>query len=147
MAQPKASVLKAQGLQDGAGMELTPRSVGEPKGGSVLPASISVKAFVSGGGAPGDMNDEVALTLPSQRPMIFHDSKMEMRDRAGALETDVNNAVDHDAPPECAKVLRNIVFRTHLDVLCRALSADTPAHKKPGAVRYHSGARVVRAKL
>ena len=30
MAQLKASVLKAQGRQDGAGMELTARSVGEP---------------------------------------------------------------------------------------------------------------------
>ena len=71
---------------------------------------------------------------------------MEMRDRAGVWETVVDNAVDHDFPPECAKMLRDIVFRTHLDMLCGALSGDTPARKKPGAVRFHSGTRVVRTK-
>ena len=69
-----------------------------------------------------------------------------MRDRAGVLETAVGNAVDHGPPPECAKMLRDIVFRTYLDVLCRALSGDLPARKKPEVVRFHSGARVVRAK-
>ena len=37
-AQLKASVLKAQGHQDGAGMELTARFVGEPNDGFVLRA-------------------------------------------------------------------------------------------------------------
>ena len=36
MAQLKASVPKAQGRQDGAGIELTDRSVGEPSHGAVL---------------------------------------------------------------------------------------------------------------
>ena len=58
----------------------------------------------------------------------------------------VDNAVDHGSPPECAKMLHDIVFRTHLDVSCPALSGDPPARKKPGAVWFHSGARVVRAK-
>ena len=38
MAQLKTSVLKACGRQDGAGMELTARAVGEPNAGAVLPA-------------------------------------------------------------------------------------------------------------
>ena len=38
MAQLKASVLKAQGHRDGAGMELTARSVGEPNDVAVLRA-------------------------------------------------------------------------------------------------------------
>ena len=80
------------------------------------------------------MNDEVALSLPSQRRMIFQDSEVEMRYRVGVLETDVDNAVGHGFPPERAKMLRDIVFRTHLDLLCRALSGDPPARKKPGAV-------------
>ena len=102
---------------------------------------------VTRGDAPGDdVDDEVALTLPSQRPTIFLDSEVEMRDRAGVLETAVDNTVDHGSPPDCAKMLRDIVFRTHLDVLCRALPGDPPARKKPGVVRFHSGARVVRAK-
>ena len=146
MAQLKASVLKVQGRQDGAGMELTARSVGEPNNGAVLRAAMVVTAFVPSGDAPGDVDDKVALTLPSQRPMIFQDLEVGMRDRVGVLETAVDNAVDHSCPPECAKMLRYIVFRSHLDVLRRALSGDPHARKKPGAVRFHSGARVVRAK-
>ena len=69
-----------------------------------------------------------------------------MRDRAGVLETVVDNAVDHGSPPQCAKMLRDIVFRAHLDVLCRALSGGPYARKTPGAVRFHSRARAVRAK-
>ena len=145
MAQLKASVLKAQGRQDGAGMELTARSVGEPNDGAVLRAAMSVTVFVPGGDAPGDVDDEVTLTLSSQRPMIFQDSEVEMRDRVGVLETAVDNAVDHGSPPESAKMLRDIAFCAHFDV-CRALSGDPPARKKPGAVRFHLGARVVRAK-
>ena len=144
MAYLKASVLKAQGREDGAGMELTARSMGEPNDGVVMRAAMAVTAFVPSGDAPGDVDDEVALTLPSQRPMIFQDSEVEMRDRAGVLETAVDNAVDHAPPPECAKMLRDIAFRTHLDVLCRALWGDPPARKKPVAVWFHAGAMVVR---
>ena len=78
--------------------------------------------------------------------MIIQDSEVEMRNRVGVLETAVDNAVDHSSPTECAKVLQYIVFRTHLDVLCRALSDDPRARKTPGAVRLLLGARVVRAK-
>ena len=144
MSQLKASVLKAQGRQDGAEMEFTACSVGELNDAAVLRAAMAVTAFVRGGDAPGDVDDEVTLTLPSQRPMIFQDSEVEMRDRAGMLETAVDNAVDHDSPPECAKMPRDIVFRTQLDVLCGALSGDPPARQR--AVRFHSGARVERAK-
>ena len=66
MPQLKASVLKAQGRQRGAGMKITARSVGEPNDGAVLRASTAVTAFVPGGNAPGDVDDEVPLTLPSQ---------------------------------------------------------------------------------
>ena len=107
---------------------------------------MAVTAFSPGGDALGDLDDEVALTLPSQRPTTFQDSEVEVRDRAGVLKAVADNAVDHGSPPECAKMMLDIVFRTHLDVLCRALPGDPPARKKPGAVRFHSGARVVRAK-
>ena len=115
-AQKKASVLKAQGRQYGARMELTARSVGERNDGVVLRVAMTVTAFVPGGDAPGDVDDEVALTLPSQQPMIFQHSEVEMRDRVGMLETVVDIAVEHGSPPECTKMLRYIVFRTHLDV-------------------------------
>ena len=142
MVQLKASVLKAQGRQDGAVMELTPCSVGELNDGAVLRAGMAVIAFVPGGDAPGDVDDEDAMTLPSQRSMVFQDSEVEMLDRVGVLETAVDNAVDDGSPPDCAKMRRDIVFRTHLDVLCRAFSGDPPAHKKLIAVRFHSGARM-----
>ena len=146
MAQLKDFVLKAQGRQDGDGVELTARSVGEPNDGAVLRPAMAVTAFVPGGDAPGDVDDEIALTLSSQRPMIFQDSEEEILDRAGVFETAVDNAVDHGSPPECAKMLRDIAFRPHLDVSSRALSGDPSARKSPGAVRFHSGARMVRAK-
>ena len=126
-------------------MELTARSVGELNDGAVLRAAMAATAFVPGGHAPGDVDDEVTLKLPSQRPMIFQDSGMEKRDRVGVLEKAVDNSVDHDSPPGCAKMLRDIVFRTHLDVLCRALLGDPPARKKPVAVRLDLGATVERA--
>ena len=65
IAQLTASVLTAQGRQDGAGMEHTARSLGKPNNGAVLRAAMAVTAFVPGGDAPGDVDDEVALTLPS----------------------------------------------------------------------------------
>ena len=99
MAQLKASVLKAQGRQDCAGIELTVRSVGEPNGCAGQRAAIAATALVPGGDAPGELDDEVALTLQSQRPIIFQDSEMEMRDRVGVLTTAVDNAVDHGPSP------------------------------------------------
>ena len=59
MAQRKASVLKVHGRQDGTGMELIIRVVGEPNAGAVLLAAITVMAFGSGGDAPGDVDDGV----------------------------------------------------------------------------------------
>ena len=66
--------------------------------------------------APGDVDDDVTLTLLSERSMMFQDSEVEMQDRVGALETTVDNAVDHGLPPECAKILRDIVFRTNFEL-------------------------------
>ena len=55
------------------------------------------------------MEHEIALTLLSQRPMMFQYSE-EIQDCVGALETAVDDAVGHGLPPECAKVSRDIVF-------------------------------------
>ena len=43
-------------------------------------------------------------------------------------------------------MLRDIVFRTHLDVLCQALLGYPSVRNTPVAIRLHSSARVVRAK-
>ena len=85
MAQFKISVLKAQGRQDGAGIELTGRSVGEPNDGAGLRAAMADTAFVQGGDAPGDVVDEVALALPSQRPVVFQDSEVENAGSCGCV--------------------------------------------------------------
>ena len=124
MVQLKASVLKAHGREDGPEMEITAGAVGEPNAGAVLRAAMAVMAFGPRGDAPGDVDDDVTRTRLSQRLMIFQDSEVEMKDRVGALEsTAVDDAVDYGLPPECAKMLRDIVFRTHLDAFRRALLA------------------------
>ena len=114
MAQIKASVLKAHGCDDGPEMEVAAGAVGVPNAGAVLRAAMAVTAFGPGGDVPGDVDDDVTLTLLSHRPIMFQDSEVEMQDRVGSLETAVDDAVDHSLPPECAKMLRHIVFRTHL---------------------------------
>ena len=147
MAQLKASVLKAHGCHDDAGMEFTALAVGEPNAGAVLRAPMASTAFGPGGDASGGVDDGATLTLLSQRPMMFRYSELEMHDRVGALETVVDDAVDHGLPPECAKMLRDIVFRTHLDIFRQALLGDPPARVESMTVRLQPGARAVRAKL
>ena len=110
MAQLKPSVPKAHGCEDAPEMEITAGAVGEPNADAVLRAAMAVTAFGPGGDAPGDVNDGVTLALLSQRPIIFQDSDVEMKDRVDALETAVDDAVDHGLPPGCAKMLRDIVF-------------------------------------
>ena len=143
MAQLKASVLKAHGREDGAEMETTAGPVGEPNAGAVLRAAMAVTAFVPGGDAPGDVDNDVTLALLAQRPMMLQDSEVEMQDRVGAVETAVDNDVDHGLSPEYAKMLRDIVFRTHLDVFRRALLGDPNARVEPMTVRLQPGVRAV----
>ena len=119
----------------------------EVNAGAVLLAAMTATAFEPGGGAPGDMDDDATLTLPSQRPMMFQEFEVEMQDRVGALETAVDDAVDHELLPEFAKMMRDIVFRTHLDVVRRASLGDPPVRVEPMTVRLQPGARAVRAKL
>ena len=64
----------------------------------------------------------------------------------GAFETAVDDTVHHGLLPECAKMLRDIVFRAHLDVFRRVMLGDPRARVEPMTVRLHPGARAVRAK-
>ena len=145
-AKLKESVLKTHGRDDIPGIDTTAGAVGEPNAGAVLRAAMAVTMFGSGGDAPGDVDNDITLTLLSQRPMVFQDFEVEMQDRVGALETAVDDAVDHGLPPECAKMLRDVVFRTHFDVLRRALLGDALARVEPMTVRFYPGARVVGAR-
>ena len=76
--------------------------------------------------------------------MMFQDSEVEIQDRVGALGTAVDDAVDHEIPPECAKMMRDIVFRAHLDAFRWALWGDPPARVEAMTVRLQPGARAVR---
>ena len=87
---------------------------------------MAVTAFGPGGDALGDLDDDVTLKLLSQRPVMFQDSEVEMQDRVGAWKTAVDDAVDHGLPPECAKMLRDIVFRRQRDVIPSGV-VDRPA--------------------
>ena len=69
-----------------------------------------------------------------------------MQDRVCALVTAVDDAVAHSLPEECAKMLRDIIFRTHLDVFRRTLLGDPPARVEPMTVRIQPGAKALRAK-
>ena len=137
VTQLKASVLKAHGREDGPEMEATAGAVDEPNAGAVLRAAMAVTASGPGG-------DDVSLACLPQRPMMFQDSEVDMQDRVGALGTAVDDADDHDLPPECATMLCDIVFGTHLDVSRRALLGDPPARVEPMTVRLQPGARAVR---
>ena len=146
MTELKASVLKAHKREDRSGMEITAGAVDEPNAGAVLQAAMVVMAFGPGGNEPGEVDNDVTMTRLSQQPMMFQDSEVETQDRVSALETAVDDAVDHGLPPECAKMLRDIVFRTHLDVFRRELLGDPPESVEPMTVRLLPGATAVRPK-
>ena len=111
MAQLKASALKAQGRQEIAGMELTARSMGESNNGAVLRVAMSATAFASGGDLPGDVGDEVTLTLPSQRLIIFQNSEGEMRVvRACRRHLSITLLTMPPRRNVPSKMLRDIVF-------------------------------------
>ena len=112
MAHLKAFVLKP-GHQDSARMETTARAVNETNAGAVLRAAMAVTAFGPSDDAPGDADDDVMLTMLPQRPTMFQDSVVEMLDRVEALETAADYAVDHSLTLGCAKMLHDIVYRTH----------------------------------
>ena len=127
MVQFKASVLKAQGHEDGPEMEITAGGVAELNAGAVLRAAMAATVFGQGDDTPSDVDDDVALTLLSQRPMMFPVSEVEMQDRVSTLETAVDDAVNHGLRLECVKMLHDIVLITHLYVQRQASLGDPSA--------------------
>ena len=60
-------MLKAHGREDGPEVEITAGgAVGEPNAGAVVRAAMAVTVFRPGGDAPGDVDDDVTLTLLSR---------------------------------------------------------------------------------
>ena len=120
--------------------------MGEPHAGTVLQVGIAVTVFRSGVDAPRGMDDDVTLTLPVQQLMTLEDSDVETTDRVSVLKTAVDDAVDHGFPPECTKMLRDIVSRTYLDVFRPAILGDLPARMEHILVQIQPDAGGVRAK-
>ena len=56
---------------------------------------MAFTSFGPGGDAPGDVDDDVTLTLLSQRTMMFQDSEVEMQDRMGTLWAAVDDVVEN----------------------------------------------------
>ena len=73
--------------------------VGETNAGDVVREAMAVTAFGPGGDAPGDVDDDVTLTLLFQRPIMVQDSEAEVQNRGSALETAVDDDVDHSVRP------------------------------------------------
>ena len=90
--------------------------MGDPNAVAVLWVVMAVTAFGPRGDAPRDVDDDVTPALLFHRPTMFQDDEVEMEDRVGTLQTAVHDVVGHGFLPECAEVLRDIVFRTHLDI-------------------------------
>ena len=67
--------------------------------------------------------------------MMFQDSDVEMHDRVGGPTTAMDDAVDHSLLPECATMLRAIVFRVDHDVFRRPLFGDPPLRVESMTVR------------
>ena len=131
---------------DDAEMENTAGAVGDPNAVAVLWVVMAVTAFGPRGDAPRDVDDDVTPALLFHRPTMFQDDEVEMEDRVGTLQTAVHDVVGHGFLPECAEVLRDIVFRTHLDISFWALFGDPLARVEPMTVRLQPGAKAVRAK-
>ena len=136
MAPLKATVLKACGRQDGARVELTAHVAGELNAGAVLRAAMAVTAFGPTGDAPGDVDVEVILMLPSHRPTIFEDIEVEMPDRVGVLRRrpiTLLTVIFCRKVPRCCVI--PILART-MTCFRRACLGDPPARMGPTEVRF-----------
>ena len=70
MAPLNTSVPKACRRQDDARVQVTAHAMGQPNAGAVLWVAIAFTASCPGVGAPGKVDDNVTLTLRSQRTRI-----------------------------------------------------------------------------
>ena len=146
MAPFKNYLLKGCGRQDRAVEVDSAPAIDEHIDGAVLRAAISVMSLRQGVHALGDVDAGVTLTLHLQRPMTFPYSDVETGARVGVLKASIHDAVVGIFSTECAKMLRDIVPRTHLDVFRRSSSGDQPAGVEHMIVWLQHSATVARSK-
>ena len=127
-------------------MDVSAHVMGEPNGNAVLWVAIAITAFDPGVDAPREVDNDVTLTLRSQRPMTLQDPGVGARDRVGVFEAFINDAVDHDFSAECAKILRDIVCRKLHEVLCHSIQGYPLALVENMIVSLQRAGRVVRVK-
>ena len=121
-------------------MDVSAHSMGEPNAGAVLRVAVAITTFGPGVDAPGEVDDEVTLTLRPQPPMS-------LQDRVGVFEMLIDDAVGHGFPAKCAKISRDIVCRMQHQVFRLTIRHDPPARVEHMIVWLQRSARVVRGNL
>ena len=77
--------------------------------------------------APGKVEDNVTLTLRSQRRVTLQDPGVGARDRVGVFEAFIDDAVDYGFPAKYAQMLRDFVCRKQHEVFRHAIQGHPPA--------------------
>lgn len=106
-----------------------------PALGAVEWAAMAVTAVRPGFDTPGDVNGDVTLTWPSQRPMPLQDSNLKTGDSVVELETAIGYAVSSHL---------NVFLYSRISFLA---FSDQPARVEHMIVWLLPGAKVGRAKL
>ena len=125
-------------------MDIPAHATGEPNSGAVLWVSIAITAFAPGVDVPGEVVDDVTLTLLTTDAL--RDPGVEARDREGVFEALIYDTVDHGFPAECRKMFRQIVCRKQQEVFCCAIKSDRPTRVEHMIVWLQRDASVVRIK-
>ena len=72
--------------------------------------AIVITSFGPGVDAPGEVDDDVTLTLMFQRPIYLEDPGVGARDHVDLFKALTDDVVDHGFPASCAKMLRDILI-------------------------------------
>ena len=118
--------------------------MGEPN--AVLWVAIAITSFGPGVDAPGEVDDDVTLTLMSQRPIYLEDPGIGARDHVDLFKALIYDAVDHGFPATCAKMLRDIVSPKKHEVFRHAIQGHPPARVEHIIVWLQRCASMVRVK-
>ena len=137
MTQLEASVRKACRRQGGVGVDVAAHYMGGPNAGAVLRVAVAIMTFSPGVDAPGEVDDDVTLTLRSQPPMSLQYD-------VGVFEVLIDDAVDHGFSSKCAKMSLDIVCRKQHEVFRLAIQHDPSARVEHLIVCLQHSAKVVR---
>ena len=144
--QFEASVRKACRREGGVGVDVTAHAIGELNAGAVPWVAIAITSFGPVVNAPGEVDNDVTLTLPSPRPMNLQDPGVGARNSVDVFEALIDDAVDHVFQSKCSKMLRKIVCRKKHEVFRHAIQSHQPARVKHMIVWLQRDAGMVRVR-